>query len=148
MRNDSHEMRFANRGDLHHFSNATDIRQRCTNVIDVVLFYQLVEVPAVAPFFSGRDRHFGLAPQQRQVFQKCLRAYRIFDEVGSQVLDQAASAHCFGKIEALVKVDAPVAVLTDAIAGLDAVFVELVETLVSVEGGIDGTVGRPIRNAR
>ena len=53
---DADEMRLADRGDLHHLGDAADVGQRGAHVIDVVVLHQLVEVPAVAPLFAGRDR--------------------------------------------------------------------------------------------
>ena len=83
------------------------------------------------------------AAQQRQVFAEGLVAHRVFDEVGREVLDQIAAANGVGEVEALVEVDAPIAVLADAFAGLGALFGQFVEALV----GIVGPVGRRVGGA-
>ena len=52
-----------------------------------------------------------------------------------------AAANGFGEVEALVKVDAPVAVLAHAFAHRRAIRLELVEALVGVERGVGRGVG-------
>ena len=86
MRNDAYKMGFANRGNLHHFSNAADVGQGGADEINVVIFNQLVEVPPVAPFLARSQRNVHFLAQDRKVLQEGLRADRIFDEEWSQVL--------------------------------------------------------------
>src|ERR1700722_14645577 len=53
MRNDTDEMSFTHGGDLHHFGNAAYIGQGGANIIYVVIFDKLVEVPAVSPLLAS-----------------------------------------------------------------------------------------------
>ena len=134
-------MCFANGRNLHHLGNAAHIGQRGAHVIDIVVFHQLVEIPAAAPFLARRNRHFHHGPEFRQISDKRLRAYGIFNEIRRQAFDQIAAAHGVGKIEALVEVDAEIAVLAHAVTHLHALIVKLIELLVCVVGRIRRRVG-------
>ena len=76
-----------------------------------------------------------------EILLEGLGADRVFDEERRQVFDEAASAHRLVEIEALVEVDAPIAVLADAFAGLDAIVVKLVEPFARVVGFVGGRFG-------
>ena len=67
---------------------------------------------------SGTRRHL---PQLRDVLERVLVAHRVFDEVGLVLFDHPAGAEGVVQVEALVEVDAPVAVCADAFADLLAV---------------------------
>ena len=70
--------------------------------------------------------------------QEGLGADRIFDEEGGEIFDQVAAANGVGEVEALVEVDAPVAVFADTFARLRAFVVELVHSFVRVVSGVGG----------
>src|SRR5438105_4782658 len=63
MGNNADEVCLADRGDLHHLRDPADVRERCANVVDIVVLDQLVKVPAVAPLLAGRDRDSYHSPQ-------------------------------------------------------------------------------------
>src|SRR5207248_3058711 len=65
-----------------------------------------------------------------------LFAHRIFDEIRRHVPNQLAAPYGLGKIEALVEIDAPVAILTQSFASLRAIERELVEPLVRIERAV------------
>ena len=143
MRNDADEMRFADRRDLHHLRDSAYVRQRGADIIDVVVFHQTVEIPAISPFLSGGDRHLHHFAQLRKIVIESLGPHRVLNEKRRERFDQVASADRVRKIEALVEVDAEIAILTDAFPNLDAILVKLVYLFARVVGRVDGRIGGP-----
>ena len=103
-----------------------------------VVLDQLVEVPAVAPFLPGGQRHADLLAEDRQVLVERLGADRVFHEERLDVLDHFARANGVAEVEPLVKIDAPVAVLADAFAGLLAVSSSLWTRSRTLNGPLTG----------
>src|SRR5438874_997724 len=93
VRDDTDKVRLAKRGNLHHFGDAANVWQRGTDIVDVVILHERVEIPAVAPFFARRDGNFDQLPKARKVFAKGLRAHGILDEEGRKRLDEIAAAN-------------------------------------------------------
>ena len=85
MGNDTGEMGFADGCDFQHFRNAADVGKRGADIVDIVIFDQLVEVPAVAPFLAGRDRYADFTAEEWDIFEESLRANRIFDKIGREI---------------------------------------------------------------
>ncbi len=142
VRHDADGVRLADGRDLHHLGDAADVGQRRADVVDVVVLDELVEVPPVAPFLAvgeGDGRHL---PQLRQVHEGVLVAHGILDEVGLVLLDPAARAQRVVEVEALVEVDAPVAVRADALAHFLALRDDAVDGLALVVDAADRQVGR------
>src|SRR5205085_6094219 len=106
------------------------------NIIDIMVLHQFVEVPAIAPLFSGSNRHSDHSPQLRDVLQESLGAHGIFDKIRREAFDQSASSYGVGQVEPLVEIDAPIASFADAVAGLRAVFQQLIHSFMRVESGI------------
>jgi hypothetical protein len=85
-------------------------------IVDVVVLDQPVEIPPEAPLLAVGQRHRGHRPQLGDVLERMLVADRIFDEERIELLHHLAGAHRVVEVEALVQVDAPVAVRTHALA--------------------------------
>src|SRR5919204_760298 len=98
MWSNAHKVCFANGGNLHHFCDSAHVRQRGTNKVDVVIFYKLIEVPSVTPFFTRRQRHVYFTTQNRQVLQESLGTYRVFHEKRSKIFDLVTTPYCLGKV--------------------------------------------------
>ena len=56
VRNDADLVGVAHRHDLEHLGDATDVRQRRAGEIDVAIFDERVELPALTPFLARRQR--------------------------------------------------------------------------------------------
>src|SRR5262249_55618320 len=110
--------------------------------VDIVRFHELVEVPTIAPLLAGCDRHFHGPAKDGKVFVERLRTDRVFDEERGEIFDQIAAANRFGEIEALVEIDAPIAVLADAFAHLHAFVVHRIQALARVVGRGPARFGR------
>src|SRR5438094_6408115 len=127
VRDDTDKVRLADRGNLHHFGDAAHVWQGGADVVVVVILHQLVEIPAIAPFLARRDGDLHQLSQARKVFAKGLRAHRILDEEGRKRLDEIAAAYGVRQFESLVKIDAPIAILSHAFARLHAFVVKLIQ---------------------
>src|SRR5262249_39842926 len=90
---------------------------------------------------TGGDRHAHLAAENWEILREGFGADGVLDEVRCEFFDQFAAADGLGEVEALVEVDAPVAGLTYALAGLRGVLEELVEAFVRVEDAVGRRVG-------
>jgi len=123
---------FAESGDLLHLGDAADVGDRGADVVDVVGFDELVEVPAAAPFLSRREGNRRDLAELGDVFEEGFGADGVFDQIGLEVFQELAAAFGIGVVEALVEVDEPVTVLADAFADFLAVSEELVDALVGV----------------
>src|SRR5262249_34916067 len=141
MGGDSYEVSLAESGDLHHLGDAADVWKRGAHIIDGMVFDERVEVPAVAPLLSSGKRNVDLAAKGGNVLEEGFGADGIFDEERVVLLDEVAAADSVGEVEALVEVDAPVAVFTDAFAYLFAFFADFVDALARIEGGVRRGVG-------
>src|SRR4051812_48312442 len=132
MRHDTDEVRLANRGDLHHLGDAPHVRQCGADIVDIMMLHQLVEVPAISPLLAGGNRDLDHSPQNRQVLLKRLRPDRVLYKKRRKALDQVASANRVRKIKPLVEIDHPIAALSDAIARLYTILIDLVESFARV----------------
>ena len=135
MRDDADVVRLAQRADADHLGDAADVRQRAADEVEVVVLDQLVEIPAGAPFLAGGERHAGEAAQLGDVLEERVGLHRIFDQIGLELLDQAAAAQRVGEREALVEVHHEIAARTDAFACGAAVGLHLPYALAGVVAG-------------
>jgi hypothetical protein len=81
VRDDADLVRVAHRHDFQHFRNPADVGQRGTREVDVAIFDERVEFPALTPLLPRRERH---ARQQSQL--RCFRRQR-----------SDLRNHCFGE---------------------------------------------------
>ena len=123
-----------------HLGDAADVGEGGADEVDVMMLDEGVEVPAIAPLFSGGEGDVDLLAEDGQVLLEGFGADGVFDEEGGEVFDFVAAADGFVEIEALVEVDAPFAVFADTFAGGGALFAEMRDALAGVVGGVGGKV--------
>ncbi len=116
MRDDADRVGLADGGDFHHLGDAAHVRQRGANEVHVVVLHERVEIPLESPLFAVGQRHRRHLPELGKVLQRVLVADRVFDEEGVVRFDSLAGTQRVVQLEALVKVDAPVAVRAHALA--------------------------------
>ena len=82
------------------------------------------------------ERNIHFAAQDGKVLLKRLGPNRVFDEEGSQIFNRVATANGVRQIEALMEIDAPVAILPYALSHLGAFFAHVVNPLPGVVGAV------------
>ena len=108
----------AERHDFEHLGNPADIRQGGSGKVDIALFDERSEIRAGPPFFSCRQGNRSHKAQLGELRAKLFLPQRIFRAKRPGRSDPITDLDRFGKIEALVKVDHPVAIRSDAFADL------------------------------
>src|ERR1700683_5319489 len=116
MGDDAHEMRFAHGRDLEHFGYSAHVGQRGAHEVDVVILDEWIEVPAVAPLRARSQRNVYFLAQDREILEKGFCADGVLHKKWGQIFDQVAAANRIGKIESLMEIDSPVAILSHAVA--------------------------------
>src|SRR5437868_15411407 len=105
MRSDTYEVGFANGGDFHHLCNAADIRQGGADEIDIVIFHEFVELPAVARLLARRQWDVYLSAQDRKILREGFRPNRVFDEERREFLAPITAPDRVCEVESRVEFD-------------------------------------------
>ena len=120
--------------------NATHIGQCRADEIDVVVFHQAIEIPAISPFLASSQRNVHFAAQDGKILLKRLGADGVFDEERSKFLDLVAAANGVHEVEALMKIDYPIGVLANTFPHLGAFFAKMGNALSGVVDAICGSL--------